>query len=106
MIGSGQRQSDKVTALCSSLITTKMDTAGIVLMVVAKHQRSRHRAAWMITHGEIPEGLLVLHKCDNPPCVKPEHLFLGTQQDNIKDMYAKDRGVVHKRQRDKEGKFV
>ena len=50
-----------------------------------------HRAAWEDKHGPIPDGICVLHKCDNPPCVDDEHLFLGTQVDNIADMDAKGR---------------
>lgn len=50
-----------------------------------------HRAAWDETYGPIPEGMRVLHKCDNPPCINPEHLFLGTQGDNVIDMAAKGR---------------
>ena len=50
-----------------------------------------HRVAWILERGEIPVGLWVLHHCDNPSCVRPDHLFLGTPKDNTADMYAKGR---------------
>ena len=46
--------------------------------------------------GEIPDGMVVMHKCDNPKCINPEHLKLGTYADNVEDMKVKNRGKNHK----------
>lgn len=55
--------------------------------------RASHRVAYEIANGPIPDALWVLHKCDNPRCVNPGHLFLGTSQDNVTDMDQKGRRV-------------
>ena len=56
-----------------------------------KRMDGTHRVAWTLTNGPIPDGMMVLHRCDNPPCCRPDHLFLGTQADNVRDMHAKGR---------------
>ncbi len=50
-----------------------------------------HRVSWRIEFGEIPEGVCILHHCDNPPCVRPVHLFDGDRGDNARDMSTKGR---------------
>lgn len=50
-----------------------------------------HRVAWELTNGSIPSKMKVLHKCDNPACVRPSHLFLGSQMENYQDMKKKGR---------------
>jgi hypothetical protein len=58
---------------------------------VNSKQKYAHRFAYEITYGALPSRIKVCHKCDNPPCCNPSHLFAGTQKQNLEDMVAKGR---------------
>lgn len=57
-----------------------------------------HRVAWRLAFGDIPDGMMVCHRCDNPSCVKPSHLFLGTASDNQRDSADKGRTASQRRE--------
>ena len=69
--------------------------------IAGRSPQQAHRIAWEMTVGPIPDGFNVLHNCDNPPCVNPSHLFLGTKKDNTQDMIAKGRSKLGLNQAEK-----
>lgn len=73
------------------LWTGALNTQGYGMIGVGKKQPLAHRVSWQLFKGQIPDRLCVLHRCDNPVCVNPEHLFLGTKKDNAVDMFVKGR---------------
>jgi hypothetical protein len=76
-------------------------TYGYGKMWICGQLINSHRISWIIHYGEIPVGKSVLHRCDNPPCTNPKHLFLGTQGDNVRDavkkgrQFSPQRGITH-----------
>src|SRR5262245_51840420 len=62
--------------------------AGYGLVRVDGKTRLAHRVSFELANGPIPEGKIICHKCDNPPCVRPDHLYAGTHQDNARDAMA------------------
>lgn len=71
--------------------------AGYGRFVVGNQTYDAHRLAWILTHGPVASGLEVCHHCDNPACVRPDHLFLGTHLENMLDREAKGRTVTPSR---------
>lgn len=67
------------------------DRKGYGMVCVRNRSWRAARFAWTVTRGPIPPGLFVCHHCDNPPCVRPDHLFVGTAGDNARDCVAKRR---------------
>jgi len=71
--------------------TGALNEKGYGLVGVDGRTPKAHRVAWELTHGPIPDDACVLHRCDNPACCNPDHLFLGSRADNNADMLAKGR---------------
>jgi hypothetical protein len=91
------------TAIATPCLEWKgsLDTSGYGLIRVGKSLKKVHRWAYETKVAPIPNGLLVLHHCDNRKCYNVEHLFLGTLQDNINDRNAKQRQARGERNRHK-----
>lgn len=78
---------------------TDKDGYGVTRLSPPTHRsvRATH-AVWLLATGELPPpGMFVCHRCDNPPCVRPDHLFIGTVHDNVADMRAKGRSGINPR---------
>jgi hypothetical protein len=77
------------------LWTGSKNQKGYGRILVNGKNRHAHRIAWELANGTIPEGMQILHRCDNPTCVNQAHLFTGTNQDNVTDMMSKGRFKPH-----------
>lgn len=70
---------------------SEMSSSGYGRLRIANSSRSAHRVAWEAYRGSIPHGMHVLHTCDIPSCINPDHLWLGTHAENMRDMSQKQR---------------
>lgn len=72
--------------------TSTRSVQGYGIITYTRLNFMAHRVVWELTNNRaIPDDMVICHKCDNPPCCRPDHLFLGTQADNMADMRAKGR---------------
>lgn len=88
--------------------TGGVDTPGYGMLRIpgprTSHKKVRaSRYSWELHNGPIPEGMCILHKCDNPACVNPDHLWIGTQSENMLDMHSKKRQLMSRKNTCKNG---
>ncbi len=91
-----QRFEEKISIEPTSgcwLWTAGVNAMGYGFIGINQRPYLAHRVSWELHNGPIPNNTLVCHHCDNPPCANPNHLFLGTHQDNSDDKYRKNRAV-------------
>jgi hypothetical protein len=86
-----EENSEFVTECGCQIWTGDIDQNGYGKIRVDGHYMGAHRASWIASNGPIPAGLFILHRCDLPPCINPDHLFPGTHSQNIADYWAKRR---------------
>lgn len=91
---------------CRNWIGKSVGYFGYGFLAVKGKRRAAHRASWMAWKGEIPKGKWVLHKCDNPKCIKPDHLFLGDAKENAHDMINKNRNYIPRGERQWQAKLT
>jgi len=79
--------------------TGAKDAKGYGKIRIDGHYQSAHRVMYQMSNGPIPDGLVVMHSCDTPSCVNPDHLSAGTQLQNVRDMFAKGRAPIRRGER-------
>lgn len=82
------------TESCWLWVGAKAKGYGVIRLPKSSTTLKAHRVSYAIRFGEVPNGIWVLHRCDNPPCCNPDHLFLGDVRDNVRDMIEKGRGAT------------